>query len=215
MHCSTLDAKESEERFLRRLFKINGYPNKFIVSCTRSQPLPEPRSSANIWISLQYTHRLSEVAARLLTPLNIGVAHRPISTIKSVVMHPKDTIEDDKKTNVIYGIPCSEYPSVYVRQTGRMLKTMMAEHRAAVRRLDSNSQIDEHVNETGHRFNFSEATILSHAENDSERLFKEAWLSDDKSINRHIDLHPDYLAMCYQLARRRDRITGRRSINLS
>jgi len=136
--------------------------------------------------------------------------------VTSLAMHHNDTIEDDKKINVSYRISRRACPSDCVGATFRMFKTRMAEHRATVRRLNPNSKITEHVNETGHCFNFSEANILSHVEAYLEGVCEQAWLWDDQSIKRHIHLHPAYhCAMLYRLARRRDRGTERRSINLS
>jgi len=89
----------------------------------------------------------------------------------------------------------------------------MVEQRAAARWQDPDSQTVDHVNKTGHRFKYSEATILSHAEKNLERLFKDAWLSDDNRINQYMELHPAYLVLRYQLTGKRERGTGHTPIN--
>ncbi len=40
----------------------------------------------------------------------------------------------------------------------------------------------------GHGFNLAVATILSHVKSWAERLFKEAWPSNENSINKRIEL---------------------------
>ncbi len=49
-----------------------------------------------------------------------------------------------------------------------------------------------HCVDTGHGFNLAEAKILGHASSWTARLFKEAWLSNENSINKGIELPQAY-----------------------
>ena len=54
--------------------------------------------------------------------LDIKVAFLPHSTLRHQLVRPKDPVPIDQRTGVIYQIPCSECPKVYVGQSGRTLK---------------------------------------------------------------------------------------------
>nr|VZI46278.1 unnamed protein product [Spirometra erinaceieuropaei] len=107
-HCSTPAAKLNEIKLLRELFRANGYPRAFIER-SRRQPKKrnEEHSQPNSWRSIPYIKGVSEVVARSLAPLGIGVAHRPDSTIRRQVMRPKDPIPKQEMSAVVYRLQCS------------------------------------------------------------------------------------------------------------
>ncbi|VDM03268.1 unnamed protein product [Schistocephalus solidus] len=68
----------------------NGYPRNFIE---RSR-LAKPRQNLitehpKVWRALPYIDGVSEAVSRLLRPLGIGIAHRPYSSIRYLIMIPK------------------------------------------------------------------------------------------------------------------------------
>jgi len=50
----------------------------------------------------------------------------------------------------------------------------MAEHQSDIRRQNPDSQLAEHVYQTGHALKFNEVKIIDSADKESERLVKEA-----------------------------------------
>ena len=48
------------------------------------------------------------------------------------MVHPKDKIIDEEKTELIYRISCKNCPSFYIGETGRKLGLRMKEHRKEV-----------------------------------------------------------------------------------
>ena len=54
-------------------------------------------------------------------------------------MRVKNRMLEDKKTGVVYKIPCRDCEHVYVGETKRTLKKQIAKHRQAVRILDHNN----------------------------------------------------------------------------
>ena len=63
---------------------------------------------------------------------------------------PKDPVPMDQHTGVVYQIPCSECPKVYVGQSGRTLKHRLTEHRRALRNGDvAASALAKHVWSSG------------------------------------------------------------------
>ena len=81
----------------------------------------------------------------------------------------KDKISDEKKTGVVYKIPCKNCPKVYIGQTGRQLGTRVKEHQTDVENNEkqnytrsarktstsemNKSAITDHVNTNNHVIN--------------------------------------------------------------
>nr|VZI16692.1 unnamed protein product [Spirometra erinaceieuropaei] len=195
-HFSTPAAKLNEIKLLRELFRANGYPRAFIER-SRRQPKKrnEERSQPNSWRRIPYIKGVSEVVARSLAPLGIGVAHRPDSTIRRQVMRPKDPIPKQEMSAVVYRLQCSCGSCNYVGETGRRLQTRMHEHKLAVRRLDPKSDVANHAAQMGHIFNFDAVEIVGRGSDHTTRQVHEAWMSTDSSVNRHINLPPPYLTL--------------------
>ena len=116
-----------------------------------------PRTS----LTLPYISSLSETIRRILGPLDIRVAFCPHSTLRHQLVHPKDPVPMDQCTGVVYQIPCSECPKVYVGQSGRTLKQCLSEYRWALqnRNVDA-SALAEHVWSPGHQVNLSKAEVI-------------------------------------------------------
>ncbi|BHF57190.1 hypothetical protein SprV_0100013100 [Sparganum proliferum] len=89
-HCSEPDDRRTELRYLQRLFMANGYPRNFIERSRQSKPgQNRVTEQPKVWRALPYIDGVSEAVSRLLRPLGIGIAHRPDSTIRHLVMRPK------------------------------------------------------------------------------------------------------------------------------
>nr|VZI35801.1 unnamed protein product [Spirometra erinaceieuropaei] len=68
----------------------NGYPRNFIERGRQARPGRRlVTEQPTIWRALPYLDGVSEAVSRLLRPLKIGIAHRPESTIRHLVLRPK------------------------------------------------------------------------------------------------------------------------------
>ncbi|BHF67394.1 hypothetical protein SprV_0301042000 [Sparganum proliferum] len=94
---------------------------------------------------------------------------------------------------------CEE--SNYVGETGRLLRTRIAEHVAAVRRNDANSQVTTHSTRPGHTFKFDEAEILAGGDNRVSRELLESWFTGSQSINKCNDIPTAYSVLRHRLAK--------------
>ncbi|BHF70404.1 hypothetical protein SprV_0301345400 [Sparganum proliferum] len=190
-----LDCQEDrtcEARYLRDQFVQNGYPKAFISRCLRGRHQRTRTSTPpTIWHSLPYIKGGSEATERIAAELGVGIAHRPKATMRNRVMKIKDRLKPEEQSDVVYRIPCQNCPCNYTGRTGRMLGSRIHEHKPAVRRGDALSQVDE----MGHEFNFAATKIVAHAGNKTGRELIEAWVSDENSVNRFIDLAPAYRAL--------------------
>ena len=56
----------------------------------------------------------------------MGTYHRPINTIQSILVHPKNKTPDAQRCGLVY--QCPECPLTYIGETGRTLATRMKDH---------------------------------------------------------------------------------------
>ncbi|BHF63362.1 hypothetical protein SprV_0200635400 [Sparganum proliferum] len=200
-HCSEPEDKVAESQYLRRVFRENGYPRNFVNRCMRKRDERQNRADPKFWRAIPYIKDVSEAVSRLLAPLGVGVAHRPEATMRRQVMRPKDPLPRQETSGVVYRIWCSCGQSSYVGETGRLLRTRITEHVAAVRRNDANSQVAAHSTRPGHTFKFDEAEILARGDNRVSRELLESWFTGPQSINKCNDIPTAYSVLRHRLAK--------------
>nr|VZI01498.1 unnamed protein product [Spirometra erinaceieuropaei] len=200
-HCSEPEDKVAESQYLRRVFRENGYPRNFVNQCLRKRDERQNRADPKFWRAIPYIKNVSEAVSRLLAPLGVGVAHRPEATMRRQVMRPKDPLPRQETSGVVYRIWCSCGQSNYVEETGRLLRTRIAEHVAAVRRNIANSQVAAHSTKPGHTFKFDEAEILAGGDNRVSRELLESWFTGPQSINKCNDIPTPYSVLRHRLAK--------------
>ena len=115
------------------------------------------------------------------------VAIKPVKTIGNILTSPKDPIEELKKSQLVYKIPCAdcECEFVYVGQTKRDLKSRVAEHKRAVKNMEPEKfALCEHIMLFDHRFNWKESTVSKYVDSYHRRLFAEITNAHTSLINR-------------------------------
>ena len=80
-------------------------------------------------VVIPYVKGLSETFTRIMREHGISTAIRPHRTLRNILVHPKDKVTDDKKSDVVYKIPCKNCEASYIGETGRTLGTRIKEHR--------------------------------------------------------------------------------------
>ncbi|KAK3730434.1 hypothetical protein QZH41_003002 [Actinostola sp. cb2023] len=89
---------------------------------------------------------------------------------------PKDTIPCNKKTGVVYQIPCGDCEAVYIGETGRSLGTRKKEHMASVRLAKTQaSALAEHATKEGHDIAWDDTKIIATESSWVRRKWTEAW----------------------------------------
>ena len=83
-------------------------------------------------VTIPYVKGLSEAFSRILKIYRICTAVRPHTTLRNLLVHPKDRISDEEKPEVVYKIPCKNCERVYIEETGRPLAARVKEHRKEV-----------------------------------------------------------------------------------
>nr|VZI40074.1 unnamed protein product [Spirometra erinaceieuropaei] len=192
----------------------NGYPRKFIergrqAGLSRLLVTERPK----IWRALPYIDDVSEAVSPLLRPLGIGIAHRPESTIRHLVMRPKAPLPLGETTNVIYRIRYNSCEVNYTGETGKRLQIGVGEHMRAVSRMGPLSLVAEYCANSGHTFAFQHAEILGLGNDRIARETIETWHTETTSINRCVALPTAYQALRSQLSRKMSRRASRLNMN--
>jgi len=137
------------------------------------------RDSANRrLVVLPYVEGTLERIARVMRKHQVPIAVRPVKTLKSLLVHPKDKQEKEETTDCIYKIPYASCEKSYIGETGRKFGTRLKEHKTEVESITSKpftrnqhasslpeqnkSALTDHASHNNHVINWPAATILSH-----------------------------------------------------
>ena len=166
--------KNIEVDNIKKVLKGNGYKT-WMFNATqpmrRKENTTTETSRRQHAIGLPYLSKLSEQVARIVKSYNIPVYHKPINTLRSLLVHPKDRTAKAAKCGVVYDIQCPECDQHYIGETARTLGTRIKEHLSCRQPL---SAISEHKLNTGHQCSMKDVNILDHEENWHRRKIKEA-----------------------------------------
>ncbi|XP_072048709.1 uncharacterized protein [Amphiura filiformis] len=154
-------------------------------------------------VVIPYIAGVSEKISRIMKKHNISTAMKPHTTIKKMLVHPKDKQEKERTANCVYEIPCKSCPQTYIGETKRQFGVRMSEHKREAekagqlkytrsKRTESlteinKSAITDHVSRENHIIDWDSSSIIDREENRRARWVKEAiWIRKrgDKTMNR-------------------------------
>ena len=151
--CNTIDSLSDENKYLDRVFSKNNCNEDFIqrnihrvTKTTETNDTVTPTTTETI----PYIKGISEDISRILQPLNIRVAHKPITTLRQLLTNVKDTNEPRNRLGAVYKNNCSDCCASFNGETGRNLISRLTEHKRATREGDVNNHIAEHHRLTNH-----------------------------------------------------------------
>ena len=163
------------EEHLRRVLEGNGYPEVFVKSASKphsaaAEPAEDPRAT----VFIPYVARLSEDGRWVCRRYDIRTVFQSSSTLRGQLMRVKDRDPLEKKSSVVYKVPCS-CGRVYIGETKQALKTRIKEHKAATRRGEmEKSAIAEYAWNHHHQMAWHEIKVLDEATNNTTLLIKKA-----------------------------------------
>ena len=146
---------------------------------------------------LPYIKNLSECIRRILSQLNIRTCFKPHSTLKQLLVHPKDPIEEKKKSGAVYKISCKSCNQVYIGQTGRTLQHRITEHKRALNSTDNvlynTSAVAVHAITQKHRIDWDNAKVIAFEGNLHKRCLLESWYirNEEFPMNRESGTLPE------------------------
>ena len=86
-------------------------------------------------VILPYISGVTERIRRCMKKRGIQCPARAHQTIRKMLVHPKDKVEDLDKCGVVYNIACQSCSQVYIGETGRQLRTREKDHRTETEKV--------------------------------------------------------------------------------
>ena len=125
-----------------------------------------------ITLPLPYVRGTSEKLARVFKKHGVRTYHKPVNTLRSLLVKPKDKTPIEKKCGVVYHITCDTCDQTYIGETARSLSTRFKEHSSTERSILT--AVGEHCKNTGHSISWENIKVLSGESNYWRRKIKEA-----------------------------------------
>ena len=158
--------RNKEFQYINNVLSANGYKQDLIKKIKRKtnngirrENITTEEVKANI--NIPYVPGVSDTLKRIFRKHNIKCTFNSKETLRKILSHPKDKLQPDHLSNVVYEIPCSNCDAVYIGETKRRFKQRAQEHIRAVRNADTEkNEIAHHCWTKDHRFNFDEKKII-------------------------------------------------------
>jgi len=136
----------------------------------------------------------SEKFKKVIVGTKLKLADHSLNKLNKFIKVHKDPLSNLQKKNVVYKICCNDCDASYAGQTGRLLKTRVAEHRNHTRRnLPSVSVITNHVMHYNYDINWNNVKVL-----DVEKYYHKRLVSEMLHVKRqrnglNLQTDTDYL----------------------
>ena len=136
---------------------------------------------------------------RVFKKHGIATASKPHTTLRNLLVKPKDKIEKENIAECVYQIPCHHCKSVYVGETSRKMGKRINEHKKEVETLESKkytraerktsltefnkSAVTDHAHRHNHLIDWDNTRILDREGDTRTRQVKEAiWIRKNASV---------------------------------
>ena len=165
------DQKKGEIQHIRQALSANGYSGWILKAPEKSKKTQANKTqpAKKVAVGLPYLKGLSEHLQRTFKQHGVSVYHKPINTIRSHLVHPKDKSDPNKRAGIVYDIRCGTCDQHYIGETGRPMNKRMDEHRKL-----NNSAVFEHCSQTGHSIDWPATRVLDKEPHEYKRKVKEA-----------------------------------------
>jgi hypothetical protein len=157
------DDKELEREHVKSALNANGYKPWMYKTPKAKKPKTKDKSDAstggNVSIPLPYIKGLSEKLTHIFQEHGVRTYHKPINTIRSFLVHPKDKTPDHNKCGVIYKVQCPDCTDFYVGETSRTLGTRLKEHSNL--KTANPTAVAEHAKLHKHNINMDNVPVVA------------------------------------------------------
>ncbi|XP_072041401.1 uncharacterized protein [Amphiura filiformis] len=142
------DKKLEEVKIKEALIRC-GYPNwsfKQVQEKIDKKQAKKPKKKKDNDIQtkglvvIPYVEGLAEKANRIFRKHGIATAMKPNTSLRKLLVHPKDKIDPINSTDCVYEIPCTNCNQTYVGETGRKFATRLNEHKKETTRVEKSKQ---------------------------------------------------------------------------
>ena len=157
---------------IQKVLSIAGYTrwawespgSRKITPHPRNDNAPRPRGH----VTLPYVGGLTEPIARLMRKAGVSAHARPHSTLRSLLVNPKDKDEPQDKCGVVYHLSCKDCDAQYIGETERALRHRLKEHHRDA------SPVGHHLGYNQHRLDSDNIKILDRESRWFERGVRES-----------------------------------------
>ncbi|XP_072048792.1 uncharacterized protein [Amphiura filiformis] len=129
---TTEEDKQQETSHVKSALKANGYKSWMFKTPKPKKKKDRKETTGQyerkINVPLPYIKGLSEKLSYIFRDHGVNAYHKPVNTIRSFLVHPKDKTPKPNKCGVIYKISCPDCENTYVGETSRSLGTRFKEH---------------------------------------------------------------------------------------
>ena len=171
---SAEEDRKEEITHVKQALRANGY-KEWSLKLPNKKHTPEKnktkKRTSTRPVGLPYIKGTSEKLQRLFNQQGVTIYHKPLNTIRSMLVRPKDPVPKENQCGLIYKITCDDCNHNYIGETARPLGVRFKEHTS---RQNTNSPLKDHLMECGHTCTLESAKILDKEENWFRRRVKEA-----------------------------------------
>lgn len=140
------------------------------------------------YLPLPYIEGLSQQFQKLFKKYNITVCHKGYNLLSNNFSRLKTKTPKNKKSNIVYKIPCNNCEGVYIGQTSQYLENRIKSHKYDKK---NSTALSNHESSKKHSFNYNDVKILAAEPNTKKREFLEMIeikkhpnsINDKKDIN--------------------------------
>ena len=170
--CSTDEAKQQELDHIKKVLSVSGYQKWawYFPGSKKTTPHPstEHQSLRKGHVTIPYVSGVTEALSRKIRKRGISVHAKPINTIRSKLVAPKDKTDKMNKSGVVYKLKCSDCDEDYVGESERKLQKRVKEHHKHT------SPFGQHLLEHKHHLDNDNISVLDREQGWFQRGVKEA-----------------------------------------
>ncbi|XP_071947577.1 uncharacterized protein [Antedon mediterranea] len=147
------------------------------------------------FVVVPYVAGLSERVSKVFKEFGINTAMKPHTSLRQLLVHPKDQVDKLKGANCVYEISCSNCDHTYIGETGRCFGTRLKEHRKETEKITqqrknftrqshresknelNKSAIADHAVKLNHIIDWAQPKIIDREPDTNKRRIREAiWI---------------------------------------
>ena len=134
---------------------------------------PQNTTRNKAFITLPFIDGLSQKLQRIFKSYGVATTFKPHTTIRQLLVSPKDPVPVEKRSGCVYQINCADCPKSYIGQTGRQLGDRLKEHKSKAPSRTP-SAVQEHSTNSNHSIDWDNIKILNREDRDYPRQVREA-----------------------------------------
>ena len=135
---------------MKKVLIVAGYSKWAWQAPGRKKIRPHPRNTSDCdkakgHVTLPYIGGVTETISRLIRKTRVAAHAKPHTTIRSILVAPKDNDHPQDKCGVVYQLTHQDWEASYIGDTERALKQRLKEH------LKDSSPVGHHMGYNKHK----------------------------------------------------------------